>query len=146
MIRNATIEDTNDCLKLAKEFYGDFMKKNGIDMIDADLLKTVEYFIATKQNLLSVQDGKVCGMIAWMITPHPANFGVKILQEVLWCCKSSHKTDALALLRGIEKEASKVKADVVMLANLSLDNEPAIRRIYNKMGYSYTESHYSKGK
>jgi len=144
VIRIATLNDTERCLVLAKEFYGDFMLSHGIEMVDEDLRKTVEYFISTGQNLIVEHEGIVVGMVAWMITPHPANFKCKILQEVLWCCNSKILIDALLLLRGFERKAVEANADVIMLANLSLQNEPTLRRIYGKMGYQYTESHYSK--
>ena len=120
------------------------MLSHGIEMIDEDLRKTVEYFITSGQNIVVEHDGLIVGMVAWAVTPHPANFKCKILQEVLWCCNSKILIDALLLLRGFERKAIEANADVVMLANLSLENEPTLRRIYGKMGYSYTESHYSK--
>ena len=144
MIRKATAQDTERCLGLAKRFYGGFLSGIGIEIIDDDLRKTVEYFIATKQNLIVDYEGLVVGMAAWIITPHPANSKCKIFQEVLWCCNSPIKTDALLLLRGLEREAAESGSDLIMLANLSLENEPAIRRIYGKRGYIYAESHYAK--
>jgi hypothetical protein len=144
MIRPATSSDTERCLILAKQFYGDFLFENGIEMVDDDLRRTVEYFIASGQNLVVEHDGLISGMVAWIISPHPANAQCKILQEVLWCCNSKILIDALLLLRGFERKAAESNADVVMLANLSLNNEPTLRRIYGRMGYVYTESHYSK--
>lgn len=144
MIRPARLEDTEQCLQLAKEFYGSFMNACGVEMVDTDLRKTVVHFIFSGQNLVVEQDEKLVGMVAWIVVLHPANSKCKIFQEMLWCCKSKFKTDALLLLRGFERKARECGADVLVLANLSLNNEPSIRRIYGKMGYSYTESHYSK--
>lgn len=144
MIRHAITQDIDICVKLAKEFYGEFMIKHGIEMVDQDLYNTIRYFINTGQNLIVERDDGVVGMVAWTVTPHPANVKCRIFQEVLWCCKSPVLSDALLLLREFNREADKIGADVVMLANLSLENESVIRRIYEKMGYGYTESHYAK--
>lgn len=144
MIRYAEPKDRDVCVLMAKEVYGPFMKDYGIDLVEEDLYKTTDYFIGMKQALVVEHDGEVCGMAAWVVTPHPANSKVKIWQEVLWCLKSKFKTDALLLIRAMESQASSVGANVMVLANLSIENEPALRRIYGKRGYNFMESHYSR--
>ena len=144
MIRLATLDDKQACFDLAKLIYGDFMLVHGIEMVDEDLRKTVEFFIKSNQALVIERDDKVVGMTAWLLVPHPANMKCKIFQEILWGVNSPNKTDALLLLRAIEAKAKEVEANVVILANLSLENESQIRRIYNKKGYAFMESHYSK--
>jgi len=145
MLRQAVIKDRDECFELAKEVYGEFMARYGIQLVEEDLRATVDYFIKAGQNLVIEQDGKVCGMTAWIITGHPANKNCKIFQEVLWCCKSKYKTDALILLRGLEARAKQSGVNITVLANLSLENEPKLRKIYGRMGYIYMESNYSKG-
>ena len=144
MIRLAIIKDADACFTMAKLIYGDFMLKHSMEMIDEDLKKYVEFFINSKQALVVERDGKVVGMTAWLLVPHPANKNCIVFQEVLWAVDSPNKTDALLLLRAIELKANEVGANVVVLANLSLDNEPKLRRIYNKMGYQYLESYYAR--
>lgn len=145
MIRKATLNDRDNCYDLAKEVYGEFMARHGIEINEIDLYKTVDFFITNGQNLVIEQDGKVCAMTAWLITGHPANSQLKIFSEVLWCCKSKYKTDALILLRGLEAQAKLSGASIIILANLSLENEPRLRKIYGRMGYVYMESHYQRG-
>lgn len=144
MIRQATPKDREDCFNLAKKLYGKFMFEHGVALMEEDLFKTVDLFIENGQNLVVEQDGKVCGMCAWLVTGHPANFKCKIFQEVLWCMESKYKTDALLLLRALERKANESGAEVVVLANLALDNEKALGRIYGKLGYEFMESHYSR--
>ena len=144
MIRPAVIDDRDSVHWLCKEVYGDFMTANGITMVDSDLYKTVDLFITLQQALVVEHDGIICGMCAWLVSPHPANANCRIWQEVLWCLKSIHKTDALALIRAMEDKAKEANADVMILANLSLENEPKLRRIYGKRGFNYLETHYSR--
>ena len=139
MIRLATMNDAQACQDMAKTVYGDFMMLHGIEMIDEDLRKTVDTFIKLNHVLVIERDGVVVGMTAWVLFPHPANSSCKVWQEVLWAVDSPNKTDALKLLRAIETKANEVKADVIILANLSLDNEPQLRRIYNKLGYVFMQ-------
>ena len=144
MIRLALESDTQAVLDLAKKVYSDFMLLHGVEMIDKDLRKTVTSFINLKQVLVVERDSKVVGMTAWVLVPHPANASCKIFQEILYCSVSDHKIDALALLRAIETKSKEVGATVTVLANLSLENEPQLRRIYEKRGYQYMESNYCK--
>lgn len=142
MIRNTNINDIGVCFDLAQEIYGPFMKDNGIEMVEDDLKETVKYFILSGQSVVVEHNGKVCGMAAWIVTAHPANSKAKIWQEVLWCLKTVYKTDALALIRAMEDKAK--EADVMVVANLSFDNEAALRRIYSKRGFNFLESHFSR--
>ena len=144
MIRLAVKADAQACTDMAKNVYGDFMLLHGIEMVDEDLRKTVESFIKLKQVLVVERDGEVFGMTAWILVPHPANSKCKIFQEILWCCDSPNKMDALLLLRAIEAKSKELGANITVLANLSLENEPRLRRIYNKRGYQYMESNYAK--
>ena len=144
MIRLATIKDKDACFNMAKSIYGDFMLTHGIEMIDEDLLNTVKFFIDSNQVLVVERDNQVVGMTAWLLVPHPANMNCIIWQEILWAVDSPNKADALLLLRAIEVKANELGANVIVLANLSLDNEPKLRRIYGKMGFQYMESHYAR--
>lgn len=144
MIRQATPKDHDDCFNLAKSLYGKFMFDHGMPIVEADLSKTVYFFITSGQNLVVEQEGKVVGMCAWMVTGHPANQNCKVFQEVLWCIQSKFKTDALLLLRALERKANESGAQVIVLANLALDNENALRRIYGKLGYEFMETHFSR--
>lgn len=142
MIRPATLNDAKQCYDLAYEMYAEFMLKYGIEVIREDLQKTVELFITSGQNLVIERDNGVVGMTAWILTSHPANSRLQVFQEVLWCVNSPFKTDALILLRAIEKKAKELKADIVCLANLSEMNEGRLRDLYGRMGYDFMESHY----
>ena len=141
MIRQAEEKDINRCFDLAKEMYSYFLQTHGIEIIDTDLMQTVKYFINSKQVLVIERDG-VVGMCAWIIVSHPANSKIKIFQEVLWTVNSKCGTDALAILRAMEKKADELGADIVVLANLSLDNEQQLKRISGRRGYAFMESHY----
>jgi len=143
LIRLAISEDAISCFNLAKEMYSEFLNRHGIEVNDDDLMQTVENFIVQDQVLVIDRDG-VVGMCAWIVTGHPANQSMRIFQEVLWCSNSEHKTDAFALLRVMQDKAREVKADIVVLANLSLENEPKLRRIYGRMGFQYLETHYAR--
>lgn len=144
MIRLATISDTQACFDMAREIYGDFMLVHGIEIVNNDLWRTVEFFINSNQALVVERDNQIVGMTAWILVPHPANASCKIFQEVLWCCNSQSKTDALFLLRAIEAKANELGADIIVLANLNLDNESRLRRIYERMGYAFMESHFAR--
>lgn len=144
MIRPAVMQDAQACFELAKDIYGAFLESHGIPVVDEDLRKTVDYFLQAGQVLVIERDAEVVGMYAYILVGHPANQSCKILQEVLWCSRSSYPTDALAMLRAIEQKARDTGANIVVLANLDMANEQKLKRIYGRMGYTYLETHYAR--
>ena len=144
MIRDPEPKDIDRLTELTTEVYGDFMAKSGMPLIKENLKRTVEAFVKMKQGVVLERDGKIVGIAAWHITPHPANFSCKVFQEILWCLKSSNIMDASILLKAFIRKAEEAKANIIVLVNLSVENEPQLRRIYKKLGFEYLESHYSK--
>jgi hypothetical protein len=143
MIRPATEQDIDACFDLARQMYGEFLTLHGIEIIDTDLMQTVKYFINSKQVLVIDRDG-VCGMCAWILTTHPANSQCKIFQEVLWTCNSKCGSDALAILRAMDKKSKVLGANITVFANLSLPNEEKLKRIYGRLGFVFMESHFAR--
>ena len=143
VVRLATLEDIEQCVELAKKVYEPFLIAHGVPVVKEDLRYTARFLIGLNQ-VLVVEHEKICGMAAWVIVEHPANRKCKMFQEILWCIESDYVTDALLLMRAIEKKAVELKVDVCILGNLSLQNEPRLRKIYGKRGYEYLETHYSR--
>lgn len=153
MIRLGDAGDIEKIIELVRSVYEPFLEKYGIPMNEENLRHTTAMLVKLKQTLVVEHDREedetrfnktVVGVAAWGIVPHPANNSCKIFQEILWCIKGGQPMDALALLRAIEDKARELKADIIVLANLSLENESKLRKIYNRRGYEYMETHYSK--
>ena len=144
LIRLVEDKDMADCVRLSKLMYNDFLTRYGIPMVDKDLYETVQRFVKSKQILICEREGSVRGLAAWVVTPHPANGEVKIFQEVVWAVDSDNPYDAMELLRALEKQATSMAVDIIVLANLSEMNDERLKRIYKKKGYEYLESHFSK--
>lgn len=144
MIRRATIDDIDDCVDLTIEFFGSFLSKHGIPILESDVRDVAKTYILNDQMLVIERDGLVLGITAWAIVPHPANRYAKIFYEMIWCVKSECKTDVLALLRAIEKEANKSDVDMIVMANLATESESQLKRIFEKRGYEFLETHYNK--
>ncbi len=142
MIRDPQIKDIPQMTALTKEIYGEFMTKHGMELNDTNLKTTVEAFVKTKSCIVCERGGKVVGIAAWHLSPHPGNYSLKVFQEVLWAVKSKIHTDSLALLKALHRKAVELKADVVVFVNLSIENEPKVRSVYKRMGFTYLESHY----
>jgi hypothetical protein len=144
MIRRATIQDIDSIVLLAVEFFEPFLAKFGVPVIPSDIRNVALQALSAGQVLVVEHDGQVQGVTAWAIIPHPANNKLKIFYETIWCVKSKYKTDTLLLLRALEREATAVKADLILMANLSDIHEEQLKRIFGKRGFSFVESHYSK--
>jgi len=143
MIRPATIKDIDACVDLCIDFFEDMLNGGGINVVREDV-KAVALKSIIESKILVVDHDGVQGLVAWEIVPHPANHSVKIFYETIWCVKSEHKTDALLLLRTLEKEAIKSGAEIIVVANLYNEYEEQMNRILLKMKYQYLESHFSK--
>ena len=143
MIRPATIKDIDACVDLCIDFFEDMLNGGGINVVREDV-KAVALKSIIESKILVVDHDGVQGLVAWEIVPHPANHSAKIFYETIWCVKSEHKTDALLLLRTLEKEAIKSGAEIIVVANLYNEYEEQMNRILLKMGYTYLESHFSK--
>ena len=144
MIRRATINDLNAIVLLTAEFFSPFLAKFGVQSNLSDIRNTALQSISARQVLVVDHNGIVNGVAAWAIISHPANSNVKIFYETIWCVKSKFKTDAFLLLRSLEREAVIAKADLILMANLSDVHEEQLKRIFNKRGFSFIETHYSK--
>ena len=146
MIRDAKQSDLDACVDLARDVYGKFLEESGIEIVLSDIVITTEKMIDLKQVIVLEHDGEVVGMVAYVIAGHPANYRVKIIQELLWCCKGVHVTDGLSLLRAFEERAEKEKADIVIIANLHEHQSERLDKIYRKMGYKFMETHYVRSR
>ena len=144
MIRKATMDDINDCVALMQEYFTQFLELHGVPVVYNDVWTTAKDTINARQLLVVDHDGKVKGIAGWAMVAHPANSQVKIFYETIWCVKSEFKMDALLLLRALEREAEKVKADLIVMANLSTKSELRLNRIFKKRGFNFIETHYGK--
>ena len=135
MIRDPEVKDIRRIAELTREVYGEFMTKHGMELNESNLLTTAEAFVKTKSCIVCEREGKVVGIAAWCLSPHPGNYSLKIFQEVLWAVKSKIHTDSLSLLRAMHTKAVELKADVVVFVNLSIENEPKVRSVYKRMGF-----------
>ena len=143
MIRKATYRDLEACVQLAVGIFKTFLEKHGVPVIEQDITNIAIRSISNGQILVVDRDG-VKGLTAWEIIPHPANHNLKIFYEIIWCVKSDVKTDALMLLRALEKQAILANVDLMCMATLSDKHETQLNRIFNKQGFNFIEAHYAK--
>lgn len=144
MIRDARSDDIKEMIALTQKVYTPFLEKHGLPINQDDIKTTATNCVKNNQCLIVERDNKVVGLAAWQLLPHAANYKCVIFQEILWCLDSPNVMDASILLKAIERKAKELKADIIILGNLSIENEPQLRRIYSKLGYSYLETQYSK--
>ena len=144
MIRYATMNDLDACVSLCVEFFSKFLGNNGVPIVEDDVKLVAIQAITSNQLLVVEHDKKVEGITAWACIPHPANHSYKIFYETIWCVKSKYKTDTLLLFRALEREAIKVGANLILMANLANDTEAQLRRIFLKRGFNFLETHYGK--
>ena len=144
MIRDSRPEDIERITELTQKVYGAFLIKHGLPIDHANLKETVATYIDNNLCLVVERDDRIVGIAAWTFVPHPANYQCYIFQETLWCLDSPNVMDASILLKAIERKARELKADIIILGNLAIENEARLRRIYKNLGYEYLETQYAK--
>jgi len=144
MIRHATIADLPACVKLACEFFSNFLLAHGVPVRPDDVERVAIMAITNNQMVVIDHDGEINGVAAWIVDGHPANSKIKIFYEIIWCVKSKFKTDTLLLLRTMEREAKASGAAFMVMANMATETETQVRRILTKNKYTFLETHYSK--
>lgn len=144
MIRDARPDDLESLMTLTEKVYGTFLVRNGFLINQDSLRTTVKQYIEKKLCIVVERDDKIVGIAAWQLFPHLANYECIIFQETLWCLDSPNVMDASILLKAIERKAIELKANIIILGNLAIENEPQLRRIYSNLGYEYLETQYAK--
>lgn len=133
----ATIADLPLIVKHAISFY-EMSPWNGLVSMDTTtVLDTFVHHIESETSLVLV--GDECLFVATLV-PCALNNTVLIAQELLWYGKNGR-----ALIQPFEQWAKDNECNFTLMSSLVNDREPAIRRIYSKLGYTPIESAYIKG-
>lgn len=142
MIRQATIEDFDIILDMAKKFWQSTIYE---EEFDRDHTKKV-VGLAFDHGLIAVIEQKegVVGFVGGVKSPLLANPNVMMGTELAWWVEPEYRKggEGIKLMKFIEKLAKEQGVKYwVMVAMESSDPETAAK-IYERLGYEKTESSY----
>jgi len=92
---------------------------------------------------LLVDGGQAVGVIAGISVPNRYNTK-KLYEEILWYVEPNHGKYAFWFVEQVEKKVKAMGFSGLIMSVLNSPKGEKIKRIYEKIGYQYLESHYIK--
>jgi GNAT superfamily N-acetyltransferase len=139
MIRTATVQDIPRMVEMGERFrhdstYGTRFAKNPKQMA-----VLAEKLIAKDSALLAERDGKVIGMLGYIVYEHFVS-GETFAGEVFWWVEPEFAGDGPRLMREAEKRAKQAGAvEMQMIAPTE-----KVAKFYERCNYAFVESTYQK--
>lgn len=145
IIRSATLADVQAVLDMSADFYASTPFKEWGPMDREQVESLVLGMIKDHILLVAEVDGKVIGMAGLLLIPFMFNPEVKHASEVVWYIDPSYESKGvgIALLKSMEEEARDRGAEIISMMALST-SPPVASKAYKAMGYTETETMYSK--
>ena len=144
MIRQATEKDFSGIEKMATEFW----QHSGFDVPYKQGSALFYMQIAFDQGLLlvAVKNAELVGFAAGAKSPLMGNSDYTVGSELAWWLQPAHRGGRLGieLLKGLETAAKEAGCDYFSMMYMQSSMPEAVKRIYQKMGYTLQETTYIK--
>ena len=141
MIRTATLEDIPSLVDMGMRFaqsdaYRHILRDNPAQ------IESMAHMLVTKDTctmLVLEKDGHIEGMIGMICTPHFLS-GDMFAGEICWWVNPDHRGDGIRLMKAAETWAKSRNALTIQMV---APNE-RVGRLYERLGYTQTETSYQK--
>lgn len=154
-IRSATMDDVPRIVEMAErfyatsgypDFYGPMAKESAAGLAIITMQGAPEFGVEPGVMLVAEHEGELVGMACVHIDRFLFNSSVKVGHELAFWIEPEHRGGRLAarLLCEIETAVAARGATVNRMATLAT-SPPQAAAIYERMGYTRSESFYSKG-
>jgi len=130
--------------ELVHRFIDECIKDYGWGVNEQDLHRT--YYAWDKRfGWLLEHEGKIIGVLAGACLPHFFNYGNTLFQESMWYVVPEHRKSGggLLLYRACVKQCEKMGITRMVFAHTKHMGEE-FGKIYDKLGFTYLETHYEK--
>lgn len=143
-IRNATEADLPAIVRMAAAFYPT-TSYPGLAPMDEASVAGVARFCMDAGVMLVADDDGVCGMVGLVISPFLFNAQITTANEVVWWVdpQAQGKGAGKALLAAIEPACRAKGCAGVVMVHMA-NSPPQAAALYERMGFSHTESTYTK--
>lgn len=139
MIRLATLEDLPRLVEMGKRFRSESAYKNFIPENSQKMTETAQKLIELGTVYVSEQDGKLDGMIGFLLFDHPLS-GEKTASEIFWWVEPEARGTGIRLLHTMKRAAKQSGAVKMQMIAPS----PEVAEIYLRLGYLPIETHFQK--
>jgi len=146
MVRDATAEDEDAVLEMARQFVAFAPYSDTFTTTDEELRLTIKHFIETTKAFVAEVDGKVVGMLCAVLTPVWYAPSHKAAVELVWWVDPAHRKgmSGIRLVQAFEKWAKEQGASMVSMSNLEVDDNGLVANMLNRFGYRMSEQTHSK--
>lgn len=148
-IRIAEEKDLQFILNCCENFFYESPFKEYKSSFDADRVEEViEIYLKSKKEekvifILSL-NGKDVGLLAAIASQNLFTNDFVAIEQIWWVEKEARGKDSLSLLVMFELWAKKVGCSSCIVSSLSTEHEELLDKLYQKKGYSKTETMYFK--
>lgn len=139
MIRDATLEDIDRLMVMARKFFDATQYGNFTDYSEDVTRITIEQLINDDKAFLLVSDN---GVIGGLVYPFYMS-GQLTGQELFWWCEE--KGEGLELLNAAEERAKEMGAESFTMLSLHGLGHDRMDKIYTNAGYTRSEHSYIRG-
>lgn len=145
IVRRAVMEDVDSIVEMSRAFYATTSYAGFTPMSDESAGLLAEMLIETGVMLVAEKDGAVVGMVGLIVAPFMFNAAVLTAHEIVWYVRPEEvgKGAGAALLAAIEPACRERGVVAIQMVHLST-SPPQAAALYERMGYRYTESSYTK--
>lgn len=145
IVRNATETDLGAIVRMAREFYATTSYAAFTPASDGAVRDLAVAMMATGTMLVAERDSAVVGMAGLMVVPFMFNRSVLTAHEVVWWVdpEAQGAGAGKALLAAVEPACRAAGAVAVQMIHLE-NSPPQAAALYERAGYRYSESCYTK--
>ena len=145
IVRPATRDDLPAIVGMSAKFYATTHYARFAAMDSGSVQALAETMIGTGTLLVAEHGGELVGMVGLVVVPFMFNTGATVACEVVWWVDPDARTTGAgaALLRAVEPACRAAGADVIQMVHLA-DSPPVAAKLYQRAGYTYSESSYTK--
>ena len=149
MIRQATLEDIPEMVRMGQAFYdyADFGNR-GLAVDHKAFGELLANLMQMKESVLLVAEdkGQLVGAIGGMMAPWILNYSQQLLTELWWWVMPEHQKGGIGikLIEAFQAEGKARGASHVIMVTLAGDKEGKLMSVYSKMGFNHLEHHFIK--
>lgn len=145
MIRPANSNDLVRIVEMSEKFYQTTKYQDFADFNAPTCAVLAQTLMEVGVLLVAEVEGKVVGMVGLILTPFLFNCSIIGAYEIVWWVDPEHQGSRVGfnLLKAIEPACKEKGASIIQMVSLP-SSPPAVESLYKKMGYSHSESSYTK--
>lgn len=139
MIRPATKSDVPRMVEMGRRFRAETSYDEALTDNPKQMTVLAEKLVAGDGVLLTERDGKVVGMIGYLLHDHFIS-GEKFAGEVFWWTEPEYRGEGVKLMREAERRAK--EAGAVKMQMIAPTEQVA--KVYERIGYKFCEATFQR--